>query len=1009
MKLFLIVIAFFLFNSLSLQSQYFQQEVNYKINISLNDQKHLLRGFIEFEYINNSPDTLKEFFVHLWPNAYQPGTALYRQLINLKNPIMYFGNSSDFGFMDSLNFQIDGQKVEFSKYQGNPDIAKVNLNQQILPGQKIKFTTPFRVKIPNGEISRLGRINQDYMITQWYPKPAVYDREGWHPMPYLTQGEFYSEFGSFDVSITLPENYVVGATGILQNDSEWAFIKQRIAESEAAIAAKEKLNFNSKTNKLKTIRFLQDNVHDFAWFASKEFYVLSRDFEVNGNTITAFSMFKPENTRLWTKSLDYLENSVKFYSEMVGTYPYRYVTAVDGTIAAGGGMEYPMITIIGNMGSAVSLDQVIAHEVGHNWFYGILASNERRYPFMDEGMNSFVEKKYMEKYYGDRPLVGNIKKFGLNKWKRTDLYYLGYKLVASRNLDQALNLHSEDYSDINYGAIVYFKSAVVWDMLRGYLGDDLFMKAMHSYYNEWKFKHPYPEDLRSSFENATNLDLGWFFDDVIGTTKKADYALKGVEVVVKDSMGFARVVNKGDLAIPFPISCYRDDTLYLGTTWIEGFKGEKTVEFSVFRPEKVVIDEKKQTLDIKLHNNVREVKQIPGWRGFKPMPLYSLPNNEFYPLYYTPLLSYNYNDGLVIGVGLYNTSVFGKTFDYYLLPGFGFRSGEFVGLGGMTFNFFPENPKVREIKFNIEGARYSYSDRPIPLMYQRLAPSLNIVLGPKRFTTHKKHTLNATARYIDKDAAPFFIDILSRDRMNYMVNSISYQYENKRMINPFNLKINLEHIDEFGLENTLNQRKSTPIFKLFVETNHTLTYLKENKGLDIRFFAGTFLTTPDNSVTDFRFRMSAWDGNWDYKFDEFYFTRGSTGGFLTQQSYIHDGGFRTFSGIGQSNRWLTALNFTASLPIPIVKLFADIGAYRKLSTVTGLFPILTKTIDFEYSMGVTLSFVKNIFEIHLPLYHSPNIRDNLALTTRNYFERIRFQLNVRELNPFHQIKKRLVK
>src|SRR5665647_1110752 len=200
---------------------YFQQEVNYKIHVALNDKKHELNGFESVEYINNSPDTLIFLYFHLWPNAYSNNnTALARQVFNMKGRGKLFNDEELKGYIDSLDFKADRNQVQWDLLQGSPDICRIILNEPLNPGDTVRITTPFHVKIPKGVTSRLGHIGESYQISQWYPKPAVYDRSGWHQMPYLDQAEFYSEFGRFDVSITLPANYIVGATGKLENDEE---------------------------------------------------------------------------------------------------------------------------------------------------------------------------------------------------------------------------------------------------------------------------------------------------------------------------------------------------------------------------------------------------------------------------------------------------------------------------------------------------------------------------------------------------------------------------------------------------------------------------------------------------------------------------------------------------------------------------------------------------------------------------------------------------------------------
>jgi hypothetical protein len=378
-----------LFASLHIQAQnYFQQEVNYTIDVSLDDVNHTLDGQIEMEYHNNSPNELHFIWIHLWPNAYKnKQTAMSQQNLENGDTDFYYADEKDRGHIDNLNFTVDGVKVKMEYHPEHIDICKVILNEPLKAGSSVLINTPFFVKIPDARFSRLGHVGQAYMITQWYPKPAVYDQNGWHPMPYLSQGEFFSEFGSFDVSITLPDNYTVGATGVLQNEEEIARLNQlanrRIKKASVDTLKKGVYRTESwvtpSSSKNKTLHYKQDKVHDFAWFANKDFQVLKGEVALphSNDTVTTWAMFTENEATLWKKSIEYLNDAVYYYSLWNGDYPYAHCTAVDGTIAAGGGMEYPMVTVIGESGSSSTLETVIVHEVGHNWFYGILGNNER--------------------------------------------------------------------------------------------------------------------------------------------------------------------------------------------------------------------------------------------------------------------------------------------------------------------------------------------------------------------------------------------------------------------------------------------------------------------------------------------------------------------------------------------------------------------------------------------------------------------------------------------------------
>ncbi len=272
---FLILSIAVLVSSNLFSQDYFQQEVDYQINVTLDDLNHELTGDITLTYTNNSPDELPFIWMHLWPNAYKNGkTALAKQQFREGNMFLFYAMDKALGYIDQLDFQANGAKIEWEFHPEHIDIAKLKLAEPLAPGASVTISTPFHVKLPSGNISRLGHINQSYQITQWYPKPAVYDRDGWHEMPYLNQGEFYSEYGSFDVSITLPKNYVVGATGDLVNgEAELAFLNDLDAQTRASNELGDNA-FPASSEEMKTLRYQQSRVHDFAWFADKRWRVL---------------------------------------------------------------------------------------------------------------------------------------------------------------------------------------------------------------------------------------------------------------------------------------------------------------------------------------------------------------------------------------------------------------------------------------------------------------------------------------------------------------------------------------------------------------------------------------------------------------------------------------------------------------------------------------------------------------------------------------------------------------
>jgi len=472
---------------------YWQQQVDYTIDVSLNDPEKSLDGFARIQYTNNSPDTLPFIWFHLWPNAYKNDrTAFSEQLLGNGRTEFYFSDKEERGYINRLDFRVDGQEAKMEDHPLYIDIIKVLLPKPLPPGSRITITTPFHEKLPYN-FSRGGYTVTNaptphhafgkppttppppptvaYQVTQWYPKPAVYDSHGWHPIPYLDQGEFYSEFGSFDVHITVPNNLVVAATGESQDTSY-------------------------PSAPTKTLHYKQDRIHDFAWFADPRFRIEHDTLQLpSGRIIEVYSYYTPTAPDGWNNSTSFIKDAVRFRSALIGEYPYNVVTAVQAKMGTSGGMEYPTITAINSPGPARDIDLTIEHEVGHNWLYGILGTNERRYPWMDEGINTYYDNRYETAKYP--PAEDNA----------LPTFYT----ATVQKRDQPISTPSQDFTESNYFDVAYTKTGNWMKMLEDTLGTTLFDSCMRQYYRSWQFRHPYPNDFKTVVTATAQRPLDTLF------------------------------------------------------------------------------------------------------------------------------------------------------------------------------------------------------------------------------------------------------------------------------------------------------------------------------------------------------------------------------------------------------------------------------------------------------------------------------------------------------------------
>lgn len=955
---------------------YFQQRVNYKINVTLNDSLHELNAFEEIEYINNSPDTLRKLFFHLWPNAYANNrTALAKQLFEIRGKQKLFNDPALRGYIDSLDFSINGIRAEWHLSDANSDICEVIPPKPILPQTAVKITTPFHVKIPKGVISRLGHIGQSYQISQWYPKPAVYDREGWHPMPYLDQGEFFSEFGSYDVSITLPSNYIVGSTGILQNEKEKKILDQMAADTLWITSRIKEDTAPLSAQTSKTLRFKGDNIHDFALFADKKFHVLKGSVILpeSGRKVTTLALFTDDQAEAWKNSIVYINRAILFFSKIIGDYPYPGFTAVQSAITAGSGMEYPEIAVIGKVKDVYSLDEVLAHEIAHNWFFAALGFNERRYPFLDEGITSAYEIRYMNQYYPAKKL-----------W---ELYFKNYKIArffkfekipaqrdnelewltqSRRNLEQPLNLAATDYNIINYDVMIYNKAAQAFTYLRAYLGDSLFDSDMKNFYRKNKFSHPGPDDLRSYFESGTGKDLSWFFEDLMATTKRLDYKLvrlKNNQLLVK---------NKGEINSPFIIAELKNDSV-VSQKWYDGFGGDKWITVPANDFSAIELDAEHVMPELyRLNDHIRTNGLFKTAPPLQTRFYFSVEDPGRTTIMYFPVVNWTNENGFMAGMAFHNGFIVPKRFEYFFLPFYSFKNN-FAGYGKISYNVIPYNSFFRMITFNAEGTRFG---APGNQSYHKVKTGIDLYIrnnesgNPVRQKFSGYYTAASNLKEILNIQKPGLESFWQ----------IGYAAEQQSMINPFTLSANLE-MNKLYLKST-------------VAFNYRISYYGVNRGLDLRFFAGKMV---NNRSVDAFFALSPsgrsgrdeylFQGTFPSRFAEF------PTNFWSRQMNLTEGGLVSpvNNFLGYSD-WLFSISLTSHLPgkatdIPIKPfvnfLFNDHGSQINS--------------PFFYEAGIKAG-VWNFFEIYIPLL----VSDNISAFSSSVRDRIRF---VFKLDTFFKIRK----
>lgn len=1016
MKHFLFLLSF-ITCSIAIHAQsYWQQKVDTKIDVTLDDKKHMLRGYEEFSYTNNSPDTLHYLYIHLWPNGYKNDhTPFAEQQYRNHKTAFYYSSAEDKGYIDSLQFTIDGNDVDFFSGENTPDIARIDLQHPLTPGATIKIATPFKVKIPK-VFSRMGHNGQAYFISQWFPKPAVYDRKGWHPIPYLDQGEFYSEIGSYDVSITLPRNYIVMATGNLQDASEnnwldslskapiWKDTAKKTIIQTNAYGQKKKViidkSYESATT-LKTLHYHEDNIHDFAWFADKR-WVVRKDTvasPVTGNIVTTYSAFLPKYEKQWSKANEHLKNAVRYYGKWVGPYPYKTIKAVQGDLKAGGGMEYPTVTIIDiNAGDQTT----IIHEAGHNWFYGMLATNERDHAWMDEGINTFYETKTGVALKEKDSLKNNKNLHSKGANIDIDMNTVIYQFQASGE-DQTIEQTSNNFHEINYGIDVYYKTSTMLKWLENYMGEDDFEAGMHDYYNTWHYKHPYPEDFIACMQRHTPKNIDWFWKEGLQEKSIIDFSIK--KVTTKNDGLSVTVKNKTNMTLPVAIKAYHNDSL-LATGTALPFEGTTDIELPATATNWTKIRIDPDVPDGRTPNNEYRRSGLFKRGGIKPKLFFGTNITNKQKLFLMPSIGYNFYDGFMAGILIHNLTWPETKFKYIITPIYGFSSKNWNGAASLSYTWHPGSFKEislqadfksfddNKLKQGFNGDSSVFIPNKMYARYLKIAPSLNIVFKPvtelstvTRKLTLKFYAINEDGYNFSKQGTDTFYTPSIVTKENYY-GLIHYSHHNNRTFNPFS----------YDFEGQVGK----DFVKLNLTGNIKINYHAKGKSLYVRAFAGKYFNLNNDVNADRYYLNSTSTGLSDYLYDDTYIGRNESEGFSARQISINEGGmkiptFRYLSayGIGRSDNWMASLNLKTDLPLKKlpIRLFFDVTTFANAGELN---PSGNKVL---YDGGVEI-YLYDMINVYIPLVRSQDYNDyrNSITGKKSLLDGITFSVQLDKIN-----------
>ena len=957
------ILCLFLLSNLNvLNAQYFQQKVTYDIKAQQDTTNHTIAATCDITYTNKSKNNLDTIFLHLWANAFSDKlSAFSNQAIRIGNLDFYFSKEDEMGGYHNLQVIIAGNKITLYQWQKNPDVVYFLLPKVLEPSESIKIKTTYNLKLPR-KLSRMGFTQNDHFLMYWYPALAVYDAEGWHPMPYLSMGETYTEVADFNVELNSPiENILASVPEHSESTPQTHVYKAK-------------------------------DIIDFALVTSKNKKIYSHAIKTKkGNALDISIMTRyPKRD---TNAVAYLLQALDYFEPLIGDFPYSSLGVVDKGKKSTSGMEYPgLITVSGLDNEEGNFEYYLVHELLHQWFYSTLAFNQRDHAWLDEGLTTY----YQQRYYKEVKAVDHYSKKGalvMHEGQQPFLQTIA-RGQACRHYHCSLSTDVNEIDPANYGFNAYEIPARMFAYLADYMGQSIFDKSMQEFYANWKGKHPGPKDLANVMQQTSSKNLSWFFIDLIQKDWSYDYKINAL----KD--GKLEVEHLSGSTPPYKITFKSKDDQF-EDVWVEGHSGIKSIPLPKESLQKAIIDEAGLSMDINTNNNSINTK-----RPLKFIPGLKLDDGRYKELYFLPTLSFNTSDGAQLGLALYNSSFPGKRLKWALSTAYGFDSSSPVGEGWVSYDHYLKSKAFRKIQYKLNAKSYSFRNSEsldASLRYTRINPHISLHFNHKT-KDHKHSKVYLKAIFLDEEKFVFNEESFSIGNDQNTLFRIGYEQYNFWELGPSEIIAQLEYQP---YTNSIDENHH--YLKLTASYSKSFKYAP-TRSIDFRLWGSYFISNSQrqspNYDPSFVKGSSAliYQGFNDYAYDGYFFNRANQNVALDNQIGYQGGGFKTPLGsqynIGQTNDLAFALNIKSNLPFKTprlfpLKLFMDIGYYTSKETAEA--KLEGKSF---YSGGVMLEFGEGLFSIYLPLVNSTAINDIYNTEGIGILGKVSFNLDLIKFNPW---------
>lgn len=901
----------------------FGQQNRIKMNAILDSDKDLLKIQQETWYVNNSKDELNEIYFHNWADAYRDNeTPLGKRLIEDYKKDLYFAKQKERGYSKIFNISIDYKAVVYKELEEQTDIIKIQLPEPLAPRDSVLIRANYEVKIPNGRFTGYGKSATGYHLRFWYLVPAIY-KEGWQLMSNLNIDDLLMEGTDYDLQIETSNNLY--------------------------------LNSNLKVSKVNNIYKLHGNNYtDVILHLDKK--AAFRTYKTQDFDLATDIPAKGINDQL---AVELLNRELQFLKTYLGSYPHQKMFIDKNTQEKNpiyGLNQLP--DFLSPFSDVFEWDMTIFKALTKSFIENTLILDKRNDYWLTDGLQTYLLIEYVNTYYPEVKLLGKIsniwgiKGFNFSKLKFNDKYPFVYQFSTRQFLDQALTTRADSLSNFNRKIAAKYKAGLGLQYLKGYLGDTVIRESFRDFYQENQLKFTSSTDFRSIISKKTNKDLNWFFGDYLQTNKKVDYTIKNVRIV-NDSLEIT-IKNKRNITAPVALFGVKNKEIKF-KEWYTNIDSTKTIRIHKGDFDKVSLN---------FEQLYPEYNSLDNWKPVnkaildKPIQLRFIKDIEdpyYHQLFYQPELSYNYYDGLGLGLKLHNKPILARNFSFKVAPTYATKSNSITGYFSLMYRQFFETGKIHNITYGVLASNSHYAPE---LSYSTFAPyaTVNFRRNSLRDVGGKALTFKLVT--VHREIAP---EITQQEKDVYSVFNVNYFNSKPNIIEGFQYLINADFAPNFTkLSGDLRYRKLTA----------------SNRQLDFRFFAGFFL----NNTTQSDYFSFGLDRPSDYLFEQLYFGRSESTGIFSQQVIISDGGFKSVLPTRYANQFMLSFN-------------SSIGIWNWIEYYNDAALLKNKNQNpyFAYENGVRFNFIHNILELYFPVY------SNLGweVAQEAYPTKIRFVLTLR--------------